>query len=146
MSYNIRFSLFSSVYSVQLVMNSCWILFFIINLFSLFRSEIIEIEDGKLLGTSMRTRRGANFYAFLKIPFAQPPVENLRFQPPIKNHQWNGTLNATIYGPMCMQNYYQSEFGMSEDCLHLNVFSKNLMPNELKPVIVYVHGGVSIRT
>ena len=63
----------------------------------------------------------------------------------MQNNKWNGVQNAMNYGPICMQYLYDSEYGESEDCLHLNVFTKNLgSTKDLKPVIVYIHGGVSI--
>ena len=109
------------------------------------KCEIIETEDGKLEGTVMKTRKSVEIRAFLKIPYAEPPVGNLRFQPPVLNRKWDGVLNTTNYGPICMQYLYDSVYGESEDCLHLNVFTKNLRRTDvLKPVIVYIHGGVSM--
>lgn len=95
----------------------------------------------------MTTRRGESFNAFLRIPFAEAPVPNshlgnLRFQPPVKKAPWTGVWNATQYGPMCMQLRTRGEtWPMDEDCLHLNVFTKNLGNSTLKPVIVFIHGG-----
>lgn len=103
-------------------------------------SQIVEIEDGLILGREMETRSGVIFNAFLGIPFAAPPIGELRFRPPIPNQPWDGILNGTVFGPMCMQ----AGAGplASEDCLQLNVFSKNLDDESiLKPVIAYIHGG-----
>ncbi|KAG5680864.1 hypothetical protein PVAND_010345 [Polypedilum vanderplanki] len=108
-------------------------------IFTLTQSYLVEIDDGLIEGTTMQTRYGVEFNAFLKIPFAKPPIGKLRFQKPEKNDKWNGTLNATAYGPICIQSVGRYE--ISEDCLHLNVFTKNLPVNNLKPVIVYIHGG-----
>lgn len=69
-------------------------------------------------------------------------IGELRFRAPIRNQPWNGTLNGTVFGPMCMQAGV-GPFA-SEDCLQLNVFTKNLPSNEtvgLIPVIVNIHGG-----
>lgn len=104
--------------------------------------QVIEIEDGQILGGQMETRSGVAFNAFLQIPFARPPIGELRFRAPERNEPWNGIRNSTSYGPMCMQQGV-GPFG-SEDCLQLNVFTKNLPVNgtvQLKPVIVYIHGG-----
>lgn len=106
---------------------------------------ILEVEDGKLEGTVMKTRENFNFHAFLRIPYAEPPVGYLRFEPPVPKKAWDGILNATSYGPMCMQRTNTVRWPMSEDCLHLNVFSKNVGAVNLKPVIVYIHGGVSVK-
>jgi carboxylesterase type B len=117
------------------------VLIFILTLIISINSEVIEIEDGRLEGTVLLSRKGIQFHAFRKIPYAEPPIGNLRFQPPIPNKKWVGTLNATNYGPACMQP--NQSIQRSEDCLHLNVFTKNIGSTQLKPVIVFIHGGVS---
>jgi para-nitrobenzyl esterase len=105
--------------------------------------DIVEIEDGLIEGTTMQSRKGVSFHAFFKIPFAKPPVGELRFQAPVRNDNWEGTLNATAHGPTCVQFITIGSYGQSEDCLHLNIFTKSLASTNLKPVIVYIHGGVS---
>lgn len=102
---------------------------------------VIQIEDGSIEGTTLTTRLGEEFYAFRNVPFAEPPVGDLRFKAPVAKRPWSGVLNCTAYGFICMQ---ENGWGMamSEDCLTLNVFTKNLPTSgELKPVIVYFHGG-----
>ncbi|XP_037041115.1 esterase E4-like isoform X2 [Bradysia coprophila] len=104
--------------------------------------QVIQIEDGLILGREMESRSGATFNAFLGIPFARPPIGELRFRAPVRNEPWDGILNCTTFGPVCMQA--GAGAAASEDCLHLNVFTKNLPSNQtdqLKPVIVYIHGG-----
>ena len=118
------------------------LIFTILNFFAYTKCEIIEIEDGKLEGTILKTRKGSDVYAFIKIPFAEPPIGKLRFQPPIANKKWEGILNAKQFGPACMQDNGGSDEGLSEDCLQLNVFTKELNSVDLKPTIVYIHGGV----
>ena len=109
-------------------------------LFDIISAEILQIADGKLEGTVMETRWSESFHAFLKIPFAEPPIGDLRFKEPVKKQPWDGVLNCTVFGPVCMQ---RDDWGlpMSEDCLHLNIFTKSLSSNILKPVIVFIHGG-----
>ncbi|KAG5678815.1 hypothetical protein PVAND_008449 [Polypedilum vanderplanki] len=116
------------------------VLFFLL-LFHKSLSVIVEIEDGQMEGTTMQSRKGINFHAFLKIPFAKPPIGDLRFQAPVENEKYNGILNATAYGPVCYQKIEYDNFEQSEDCLHLNVYTKDLQPKSLKPVIAYLHGG-----
>lgn len=107
--------------------------------------ELIEIDDGIINGTVMQTREGDNFHAFLKIPFAAKPLGGLRFQAPQPLQKWTGVLDATEYSAICMQIKILSPLSMvSEDCLYLNVFTKNLPSTSngtLKPVVLYIHGG-----
>ncbi|XP_037024082.1 esterase FE4-like [Bradysia coprophila] len=101
--------------------------------------EIVYIDDGALEGTVMVSRSGVNFHAFLRIPYAEPPIDNLRFLAPVRKQAWTGMWNATYWSPICVQNTPSSADEMSEDCLYMNVFSKNLTGS--MPVIVYIHGG-----
>lgn len=117
--------------------------FIIFSFITFLKCEVIEIEDGKLNGTVLKTRKGLDIQAFLGIPYAESPEEDLRFKPPEPNKQWEGTKDATKFGPICMQLYDGTEYTMSENCLSLNVFTKSLNSSVLKPVIVYIHGGVS---
>ena len=88
-------------------------------------------------------------YIFKGIPFAQPPVGNLRWKPPQPAKSWNGVLKATHFGNGCMQRPIFSDMKFrfpkkSEDCLYLNVWSP-VKPSKAKsehlPVLVYFYGG-----
>lgn len=52
---------------------------------------------GDIEGTLMISRKGKVYDAFLRIPFAEPPIGTLRFQPPLKKEAWSEVLNATAY-------------------------------------------------
>ncbi|EFA85623.1 crystal protein [Heterostelium album PN500] len=85
--------------------------------------------------------------AFLGIPYAQPPIGNLRFKPPQSIYQW-GTINATTMPPSCWQSGKPTGYNYSEDCLYLNVYTpKNMhyvnpaVYNCNLPVMVFLHGG-----
>lgn len=102
---------------------------------------ILQLEGGEIEGTTLTTRIGQEFFAFRNVPFAEPPIRDLRFKAPVAKQPWSGVLDCTAYGPICMQ---ESDFGliMSENCLVVNVFTKNLPPSgDLKPVIAFIHGG-----
>ncbi|KAF3935998.1 Acetylcholinesterase [Dactylellina cionopaga] len=80
---------------------------------------------------------------FLSIPYARPPVGNLRFRPPQYINTKLGNINAKQYGPHCV-GYGEDQVGyeQSEDCLTLNVVRPaGLNFNSKLPVAVWIHGG-----
>ena len=91
---------------------------------------------------------------FRGIPFAAPPVGNLRWRAPQPSAPWNGVRSAAAFGAACMQKTGLSLEGggdpgpLSEDCLYLNVWTpsaKNKSLNGAKlPVMVWLHGGALI--
>jgi len=104
----------------------------------------IKIAQGKLQGKSIN---GGRVHAFLGIPYAAPPVGELRWRPPEPAARWRGTRNATRYGARCMQGHPYSDMifqdsGPSEDCLYLNVFAPAGANSKSKlPVMFWIHGG-----
>ena len=83
---------------------------------------------------------------FRGVPFAQPPIGNLRFAPPAPAAHWDGVRDATHFGARCMQlplfgdmNFRSN--GMSEDCLYLNIWTSAKRTSERLPVLVYYFGG-----
>ena len=85
--------------------------------------------------------------SFKGIPFAQPPVGDLRWREPQPVKNWPGVRNADTFGPTCMQrlspnaDYWFRGDGMSEDCLFLNVWTPAKSGGEKLPVLVYIFGG-----
>jgi para-nitrobenzyl esterase len=89
--------------------------------------------------------------AFLGIPYAAPPVGDLRWKPPAPAAKWTGVRKATEFGARCMQGRVYDDMvfrdpGGNEDCLSLNVWTPNVpeaakaSPSKL-PVMVWIHGG-----
>jgi para-nitrobenzyl esterase len=102
-----------------------------------------KVEAGKLEGKS---EGGVN--AFLGIPYAAPPVGNLRWKPPARANQWRGTRTVTEFGPRCMQGAVYSDMifrdpGIHEDCLYLNVWvpADRMASKSKLPVMVWIYGG-----
>jgi para-nitrobenzyl esterase len=100
---------------------------------------------GKLVSDG-RTR------AFLGMPFAAPPVGDLRWKAPQPPAPWSGVRDATNFAARCAQwpiwaDYIFQDAGPSEDCLYLDVYtpaaasSTHPLPRHLLPVMVWVHGG-----
>ena len=84
---------------------------------------------------------------FLGIPYAAPPVGDLRWRPPQPPANWDGVREAWGYGPAASQItpaptslYYGWETTQSEDCLHLNVWTGSSSSEE-RPVLVWLHFG-----
>ena len=104
-----------------------------------------RLEAVTLNGTLEGTHFGpaANEVAFLGVPYASPPVGDLRWKPPQPVSPWTGTRKATEFGAPCAQlpaNWFPY-IGWNEDCLYLNVWTTQLSATAKQPVIVYFHGG-----
>ncbi|CAE7560468.1 cryS, partial [Symbiodinium microadriaticum] len=93
-------------------------------------------------GTQLKGKSEGTTTTFKGIPFAQPPVGDLRWAPPQPwvNPDVSQVLDATDWGNVCVQ---KKEGGGNEDCLYLNVFVNMDMANSTSklPVGIYVHGG-----
>ncbi|KAI9758761.1 MAG: hypothetical protein M4579_002864 [Chaenotheca gracillima] len=77
---------------------------------------------------------------FLGMPYAQPPVDSLRFKwPQSLNESFSGVRDATQYGYSCYQ--YGSNFNLSEDCLTLNVIRPHGQHKQKLPVLLWIYGG-----
>ena len=84
--------------------------------------------------------------AFKGIPFAAPPVGDLRWKEPQPVKNWQGVRKADHFGPRAMQRAVFGDMGfrsdgMNEDCLYLNVWTPAKSANEKLPVLVYFYGG-----
>lgn len=87
-----------------------------------------------------------NIQSFKGIPFAQPPVGDLRWKAPQPVTNWNSVKQTKKFGPRAIQSNVFGDMGfrsdgMSEDCLYLNVWSPAKSANEKLPVLVYFYGG-----
>ena len=86
---------------------------------------------------------------FKGIPYAEPPINELRFSPPVAKKPWDKVFEAIKYGSCSYQGYTQLEDFTgklqpeSEDCLNLNVWTPNI-DNKKRPVMFWIHGGAFI--
>jgi para-nitrobenzyl esterase len=97
-----------------------------------------------ILKTPAGTLRGAvqdGLRSFLGVPYARPPVGDLRWRAPQPLPAWGGTRDALQFGPECMQGAGRAPVPMSEDCLFVNVWAPAKPAFHHLPVLVWVHGG-----
>ena len=109
---------------------------------SVFAAErpVVKIDTGTLQGAVEY-----NMQVFKNIPYAAPPVGELRWRPPQPALAWNGMRDASKFGESCPQQYIKNlstGLGLpgSEDCLKLNVYAPT-KPGKNLPVMVWIHGG-----
>ncbi|WP_088323110.1 carboxylesterase/lipase family protein [Polaribacter tangerinus] len=103
-------------------------------------TPLVKIESGFLKGELKDAKN--NLVVFKGIPYAKPPVGDLRWRAPQKEDKWEGVKVCDSPGPICPQRVNGSGIqNMSEDCLYLNIFSTNLNNEKKVPVMVWIHGG-----
>ncbi|XP_054734133.1 esterase-5B-like [Anastrepha obliqua] len=107
---------------------------------------IVDLPNGRIRG-----RDNNYFYSYESIPYAEPPLGPLRFEPPSPyTEKWSDTFDATREPIECMQ-WDQYKAGVNklhgvEDCLTVNVYKPKLRPNasitqDSFPILVFIHGG-----
>lgn len=111
---------------------------------SLTTNETIQIltAKGPIKGIKRISVYGDPYYSFENIPFAKPPVGELRFKAPVSPEPWTDVRDCTKPCEKPIQtNFAFFKYKGSEDCLYLNVFSNNLKPEKPAPVMVWIYGG-----
>jgi para-nitrobenzyl esterase len=103
----------------------------------------VKTDKGKVEGSLTDDQK---VRAFKGIPYAAPPVGNLRWQPPQPAAKWSGVRAAKDFGSRCIQSsgYPDMNFrdpGQSEDCLTLNVWAPAGAKHGSLPVMVWIYGG-----
>ncbi|NTJ11558.1 carboxylesterase/lipase family protein [Rhizobium lusitanum] len=103
--------------------------------------------DAPIVQTRSGIVRGAHaegISKFLGIPYAKPPVGDLRWTNPSKPESWRGVRDATEFGKVCAQVKELGDFAdasLNEDCLYLNVFAPDNARD--RPVMFWIHGGAT---
>lgn len=113
----------------------------------------VQTKNGTVKGLVGKDPR---ITVFRGIPYAKPPVGKLRWRAPQPAENWEGVRKCYEYGDMPMMRIHpgtddgfykkelhpvSAEFGMSEDCLYLNIFSPARTAEDKLPVFCYIHGG-----
>ena len=108
-------------------------------------------DQGELIGLNGEN----NTYTWKGIPFATPPVDDLRWKATQEAKPWNGRLEATEFRQACFQRgsvfeNSESQWSGSEDCLYLNIWTPKLSKEQIEefsdqlPVMMWIHGGANV--
>src|SRR6266404_2149106 len=112
-------------------------------------NDPVHVEGGVLSGVP-----GSNpeVRVYKGVPFAAPPVGDLRWRAPKPVNKWNGVRKADKFGSTCVQTpypegspYRSAAQPVSEDCLYLNIWTATKSAKEKRPVMVWIHGGALTR-
>ncbi|KAJ8971087.1 hypothetical protein NQ314_000893, partial [Rhamnusium bicolor] len=131
------------------------VLFFILKIANILltwgyppRYPLVYTRYGAIRGITAYSRYGRPYEAYRGIPYAKPPVNNLRFKAPEPPEKWEFALDARKEGPICIQkNYFfaNPKTEGQEDCLYLNVYTSMISREgpvrRLLPVMVFIHWG-----
>ena len=111
--------------------------------------DSVRVESGVLSGVSGFS---PEVKVFKGIPYAAPPIGDLRWRAPKAPQNWKGVREASKFGPACMQvpypegsPYRAQPEPISEDCLYLNIWTAARSFQEKRPVMVWIHGGALTR-
>jgi para-nitrobenzyl esterase len=112
-------------------------------------STTVQVEQGTLSGAAGSS---PEIRVFKGIPYAAPPLGDLRWKAPQPAPSWQGSRDATKFSPVCYQQpyppgsiYRTPPEPMSEDCLYLNIWTAAQSASEKRPVMVWIHGGALTR-
>jgi para-nitrobenzyl esterase len=105
----------------------------------------IKLDTGFISGTTIK-QTGQEISIFKGIPYAAPPVGDLRWRPPQPSASWSGVRECTTFSVQAAQypdpnSSKPTKLPSTEDCLYLNVLTPSLKATAKLPVMVWLHGG-----
>ena len=96
---------------------------------------LVRVEGGWIQGEVLE-----DMTVYKGVPFAAPPVGDLRWKAPQPVIPWEGVRQAKDYAACPMQSG-NNPYGYSEDCLYLNIWTPAKSPKDKLPVMVWIYGG-----
>lgn len=116
---------------------------------------IVQTKYGQVAGEEIKEGKYRGMTLFKGVPYAKPPIGELRWRPPVEPDCWEGVRECVEYAPRAMQMkqseidfepyttdfYYDGWPEMSEDCLYLNITTQAQVNDEKRPVYMWFHGG-----
>jgi para-nitrobenzyl esterase len=126
-------------------------LFFFEDLNGLSRTPIVETTPGKIRGHIQKVG-STRVHTFKGVPYGASTAGPRRFMPPVKPEPWAGVRDTVEFGPRAPQtraggglvpevDVMEWKGPMSEDCLHMNIWTPGLRDGHKRPVMVWLHGG-----
>ncbi|XP_058812880.1 acylcarnitine hydrolase-like [Topomyia yanbarensis] len=101
---------------------------------------IITTTGGQIQGVTSSCGLFCSYFSFSGIPYAEPPVDELRFRNPVKHRGWEGVKDGSEHRDSCPSGATVGDgYSGNEDCLFLNVYTQNIIGS--RPVMVWIHGG-----
>ncbi|GMT08732.1 hypothetical protein PFISCL1PPCAC_29, partial [Pristionchus fissidentatus] len=103
------------------------------------------VDEGVIEGF-VQSINDHNCDVYLGVPYAAPPLGELRFKKPVRHPGWKGVRKCKRYGARSIQKdmFWDKvliQTPQSEDCLHLNIFAPKREEGKTYPVLFYIHGG-----
>ena len=117
--------------------------------FAIAPFALSQIQTAKVTGGQLQGVVADGVASFKGIPFAAPPVGDLRWKSPAPAKAWAGIRKADAYASGCMQDpgmvkMMGASANVGEDCLYLNVWTAAKNAGEKRPVMVWIHGGAFV--
>jgi para-nitrobenzyl esterase len=116
------------------------VLVVLVHLASVAVGQRVVTESGSVTGV-----REGELSVYKGVPFAAPPIGDLRWRPPARVAPWTGTRETDVFAPACMQVGVsmpgETPPAVSEDCLYLNIWTPAKSAQEHLPVMVWIYGG-----
>ncbi|KAJ3640836.1 hypothetical protein Zmor_027373 [Zophobas morio] len=118
-----------------------WLLPFVVHICA--QQPVVQTPLGSIKGSFRKSIQNRTFSSFEGIPYAKPPIGDLRFEPPEPREPWDGIWDANHPSFCAQTNTFNSDINGDEDCLHVNVYvpRENPNPDDKLDVMVHIHGG-----